>query len=116
MILKNVLPFVSVFAFGLLLGCDVAPPTDTAYDGMPPNRFRGDVMVPVIFSTNVEQACYDVGLKEIPGTEVRGCTLTKGNQQTIIISNPCWNSNSNYKIDLCHEIGHVNGWPGSHGP
>lgn len=110
-----VIPFVSVLALGLLTGCEQEIPKDTVYDGYPPYRFQGDVNVHVRFVSNVEAECNRAGLEKIPDTEVRGCTVTQGASSYIIVRNPCLGSYSNYTKNLCHEIGHVNGWPGTHG-
>ena len=90
---------------------------DTAYDGLPPARFRGDIDARIKFVSNIEAACYEAGLKRIPGTNVNACTVQKGNEFTIIYPNPCIKkrTTSTSMSDLCHEIGHVNGWPPSHG-
>lgn len=89
---------------------------DTAYDGMPPARFRGDTDARIKFVSNIEAACYEAGLKRMAGTTVNACTVQKGNEFTIIFPNPCVKTrpSTSGKQNLCHEIGHVNGWPSDH--
>jgi hypothetical protein len=87
---------------------------DTADDGPPPARFRGDAEVTVRFVTDVAAACRKAGLKDMGAAyPVNGCTITqKGEVPIIIERNPC--KAGGLRSSLCHEIGHANGWPGDH--
>lgn len=60
--------------------------------------------------------CLGSGLRDIPDTIVNACTMSKGGNYLVMMPNPClpaYRSESYAKL-LCHEQGHVNGWPGDH--
>lgn len=83
--------------------------------GKPPTRFQGDVTATsVIFTKDYAEACAYAGLAEVPDTDVIACSLVGRNIKGIIIRNPC-TAPGTYARDLCHEIGHLNGWPADHG-
>lgn len=96
--------------------CTPGPNKDpqSADDGPPPVRFRGDVEATrVSFTANPEKACRAAGLKNIGEAGVRACSITGGGRREVIIRNPC-KASGQYARDLCHELGHLNGWPGDH--
>lgn len=84
-------------------------------DAVPPQRFQGDVNARVEFvrSSAVEPRCRAIGFT-MPlrrGDTVLACS---GNA-TIVIPNPClYAAGDGYARLLCHELGHVNGWPATH--
>lgn len=76
--------------------------------GNPPARYRGNATVIVHFVSRagIARACLD--------DEAIACSL--GNE--IWARNPCRAKEagdlSSLASDLCHELGHVNGWPDDH--
>lgn len=111
---------ISVLAT-ILVACegqDRVTRTDTISNGWPPTKYAGDITVPVLFASNVSEACIAAGLKDYgPAYEIQGCTLSTadGKPIKIIVSNPCRASpQGSYGRIVCHEIGHANGWPADH--
>lgn len=97
----------------MLLAAVVAAtiPTTTIYDGNPPPRYQGDNAAVVFFVDNVNtpERC------GVPpsGYVFLGCQ--KGN--IMMVTNPCRLNGipHSYEQILCHELGHRNGWPNTHG-
>lgn len=81
---------------------------------MPPSRYRGDVQVTVRFESEskVESDC-GVGIAPAPaGQHYAGCNLPDG---IMVLPNACLRpAESDFRLTLCHEIGHANGWPPDH--
>lgn len=75
--------------------------------GNPPARFQGDATVIVHFTNRA-------GIKENCGERVLACQL----DHEIWARNPCTTKEAadlaSLDSDLCHELGHVNGWPDNH--
>lgn len=85
-----------------------APPNATwTTDSYPPLRFRlsgTTTMVTFIDPKDMQEAC---------GSESpRVIACARGDR--IIMPNACY-SVSYYGQILCHEVGHIQGWPGYHG-
>lgn len=81
-------------------------------DSPPPLRFRGDRTVTVEFVQPplIDFRCGDVPVP--PDKHRIGCT----HGLTVTMPNPClYAPNDYYAQVLCHELGHVNGWPPTHG-
>lgn len=98
-----------------LAACDSGAPRDEVYDGPPPARFQQDTEATrVIFTGQAAQKCAGAGLKPVAETETNACALIGASRREIIIGNPC-KATGKYAADLCHEIGHLNGWPKDHG-
>lgn len=93
---------------------EASSPSGEVASGKPPVRFRGDAEAVIRLSGNVEKACREAGLKVVQGTATEACAVIGGKQPVIIAANPCKQPGS-YAATLCHEIGHVNGWPYDHG-
>lgn len=90
-------------------------PRTLVHDGMPPARFRGDVVATqVTFTASVGKACAAAGLQSIADTQTVACEVIGNGRREIIIGNPCKGSGA-YARDLCHAVGHLNGWPKDHG-
>lgn len=97
------------------IGCSEAPrPGSEVASGKPPVRYRGDTTALVMFVSDVETACREAGLKVVKGTVTEACTVLGGPQPAIIVPNAC-KKGGQYAVNFCHEIGHVNGWPPTHG-
>lgn len=102
-------------ALGLVSACSDTPrPGSEVASGKPPVRFRGDTTALVMFVSDVETACRKAGLKRVEGTVTEGCSVLGGERPVIIIPNGC-KKPGKYADNICHEIGHVNGWPPTHG-
>lgn len=100
---------IAVALSGLLLLGAVYPVTPH-FGGPPPPRFRGNVTGEITFT---DRAGIDRECKIAPeGMERQGCK--RGNR--IIVSNPCRLENpTRLEATICHELGHLNGWPRTHG-
>jgi hypothetical protein len=74
----------------------------------PPDRYMGDTAAVVIFSIQtVKDNCGDAAL---------GCSGFSNGVPIIAAPNPCPLALRDlYAAILCHEIGHLNGWPATHG-
>lgn len=81
--------------------------------GRPPKRFQGDVTVTVRYVDDIGAACKAAGLKQLPDTITQGCSVLGGGKREMLLANPCKQS-GRAAISTCHEIGHINGWPGNH--
>jgi hypothetical protein len=95
---------LATVATGLLIG--TSPP---------PDRFRGNTHATVQFETprHINQLCRT---KDTPaGSRLYACIARDGH---IIMPNPCVYPMhpGSYDELLCHELGHINGWPVTHGP
>lgn len=93
-------------------------PTTNTFDGVGPERFRGDLTATVRFSSKVTKDCVAIGAKEQPDTELRGCGLIRGEDVYLVLPNPCSPKPPvDSKLEIyCHELNHGNGWPPLHGP
>lgn len=73
---------------------------------LPPEAYRGSRPVLVDFMGDGEAFTY---CTNAAGTPAIACA----NRFRIWIENPCLYQGA-YAALLCHELGHVNGWPGDH--
>jgi hypothetical protein len=84
-------------------------------DGTPPKRFRHDATITVQLTDQpgINRDCQALFGKPPPGSKTNACyTGTKA-----IMPNPCdYPATDAYAHMLCHELGHANGWPSTHGP
>lgn len=79
----------------------------------PPVQFQHDAVMTVQFSDpdRVPSLCVALIGQPTPGTYASACWLG----ETVIMPNPCrWPNRSDYSDLLCHELGHLNGWPVDH--
>lgn len=85
-----------------------APAIALYSNAVPPARFRKDASfsITIMPAAAIGRACGDAAF--IACSEIGG--------QHVIISNPCLFQGEEYARQLCHELGHVNGWPRMHGP
>lgn len=84
-----------------------------AYVPQPPARYQGDRVATVSFLDPkvVDGHCREIGATPAAGLEIKACHKAG----TIVFPNPCaWPESSDLRDLLCHELGHANGWPGSH--
>lgn len=82
------------------------------YSGMPPERFQGDGVAVVIFTSDVAAFC---GQSE-PGTRRVACaTKSEDGVPIMVLPNPCPIGDVEVFARLaCHEGGHAQGWTGNH--
>jgi len=74
-----------------------------------PQRYRTPVAVMTVFRPLKE-------VRDICGVKTRGCTVRiEDGPPVIVLPNPCDIRYDNYARDVCHEVGHVNGWGKGHG-
>ena len=81
----------------------------------PPERFQRDGAALIIFASigAVATLC---GGPDGEGHAPIGCAGVKDRTPIIIAPNPCLAAGQDvYAAIMCHELGHVNGWPPSHG-
>lgn len=92
-----------------------AAPVDprTINDGTPPVRYHADNAAVVYFlnPADLQIAC---GGPAPPGYVFAGCSGQKNGVPIIVLPNPCLFDSQSYAHIACHELGHRNGWPGTH--
>lgn len=74
-----------------------------------PQRYRSDVAVLTVYRSieEVERQC---------GKRAVACTVKVSDMPPFIIArNPCTLKYDLFARDMCHEVGHVNGWGREHG-
>jgi len=88
----------------------LAPNSSVNSDAWPPSRFQGDNAARVLFVH--PRLIDDLCGKAPTGFQTEACST--GN--IVILPNPCLFDHSDEFARLtCHEIGHIAGWPGTHG-
>jgi hypothetical protein len=95
-----------------MLAANAAVLTGSLYNGeWPPARFQADrrhIDVAFLSGPALAAVC---GTPKLPGAYYFGCS----NGGWIAIENPCQQQASDrYARELCHELGHLNGWPANH--
>ena len=83
-------------------------------DGRPPARFQGDVNVAMDIRDHagVAKECQALFGTPPQGMKTNACYTGR----KLIMPNPCSIPQTDaYAHMLCHEIGHANGWPSTHG-
>jgi hypothetical protein len=93
---------VLVLPFWILVAC--------VSFGFPPVGYQGSVSAAVHF---MDQAAVAAICEERGLSLTAACAEIGGSQ--IWIENPCDWPGDSYAQLLCHEIGHINGWPANHG-
>ena len=91
-----------------------AGPASLYSDSTPPVRYRRDttVQLQVTDQEGIEQACHPVFGPPPAGMKTDACEI----DGRIVAPNPCRFPDSDaYAHLLCHELGHANGWPATHG-
>jgi hypothetical protein len=101
----------------LALAAQLAANSTLYSDAIPPVRFQGDVNVQLEFvhpSTVLNRCRDELGVTFPLRTGDTLLACSRGG--AIAIPNPClYADGDGYARLLCHEIAHVNGWPGTHG-
>lgn len=89
---------------------------DSFGEVLPPDRYQGDGAAIVLFGhqDTIARLC---GKPGPDGIGPLACTGTlKDGTPIVVVPNPCIAARAElYAAILCHELGHVNGWPGTHG-
>ena len=97
-------------AASLMAAPALAPNSTMTSDAWPPARFQGDNASTVLFVAPglIDQLCG----KAPAGYRTEACS----DDNLVILPNPClFPHDDNFARLTCHEIGHVAGWPASHG-
>lgn len=102
---------------GIVLGLflTLAPNSTLWTDSLPPERYAVEGFATVAFLTpdNVAKAC---GLTAPEGMRVVACTKRYEGRALVIMPLPNEAGKSEYYAQLmAHELGHLNGWPATHG-
>ena len=90
------------------------PPNSTPYsDGRPPARYQGGatVMLQTTDQAGINSTCQALFGAPPAGMKMNACNTG----ERIVMPNPCDYPNEAYAKLLCHELGHANGWPMTHG-
>lgn len=90
-------------------------PNSTPYsDDWPPVAYQKDVTVQVEFASRqaMQVSCQRLFGQPPTGSAIEACNTGS----KIVMPNPCtFPKEDRYAQLLCHEIGHANGWPSTHG-
>lgn len=110
--MSKTMQIVGAVTLLFVASCDGSREVDNS---KPPKRFQGDtISTRVEFTSDVAGRCAEVGLRDVADTIVNACAIVGTKRREIIIGNPCREYGA-YARHLCHEIGHLNGWPADHG-
>lgn len=99
---------------GTSAAAPVLPDHSTPYsDGTPPTRFQGDNYAVILFvsDSGIDKICG----KAPSGMKTLACTDMAKKIAVMTLPNPCAIQFDYYAHLVCHELGHVNGWPAMHG-
>lgn len=92
-----------------------APNSSLYNSGPPPVRFQGDgaAVVAFVHPSRINETC---GTDPMPKPYIRiACAGSKNGTPAIVLPNPCLFTNEAFALVACHELGHINRWPASHG-
>jgi len=89
-------------ALPLLLAACEQPP-GPSFNAKPPVAYQGDAQFTVVTTSagTIQRICND--------PNARFCAVNN----TVFTTNPC-NWTDPYANAMCHEKGHINGWPSNH--
>lgn len=78
-------------------------------DWQPPAQFQGNALAAVYFASEAE-------VQRLCGDGTRGCEkMDAPRHPLLVVGNPCGLTYFDaYAVELCHELGHANGWPADH--
>lgn len=100
----------------------LTPDSPYVDSGLPPERFRADraptiITVAFVPGSTVDAVCQAYSpTTPPPGYAIAACVIRRPNgARVMIVANPCETQASHQERLQCHEIGHANGWPASHG-
>jgi hypothetical protein len=92
----------------------LAPNSTTVSDARPPERFLADKTVTVQFTdqSGIDKVCHPRFGTPPAGMKTNACATGS----RVVVPNPCdFAQTERYAHLLCHELGHMNGWPSTHG-
>lgn len=98
----------------LLAAAAIAAAPSYYSNQIPPQRFQHDTAVQLQLSgqNGIDRACHKAFGAPPAGMKTDACEI----DGRVFAPNPCAFPQSDaYARLLCHEIGHANGWPASHG-
>jgi hypothetical protein len=90
-----------------------AAPASLFTSAQPPERFQhaATFVVEVQNQQAIDARCQPLFGTPPPGMKTDACSMNG----RVILPNPCAYPSESYARMLCHEMGHVNGWPPTHG-
>lgn len=92
-----------------LLSADL--PASRINSDWPPERFRGDGVAVVIFTSDIPRFCGNPPA----GYRFLGCQREVEGLQVIVVGNPCSDGALDETAKItCHELAHRNGWSADH--
>ena len=103
-----------LLALALLAAAGLPPKTTPFSDDRPPARFQGAVTVQLEVSdqARIDKICHPLFGTPPAGMKTDACQTG----DRVIMPNPCsFPQTETYARMLCHELGHANGWPSTHG-
>lgn len=81
-----------------------------AWPLLPPIEYQRNNGARIVFATRQELH------RRCSSSHAAACTDKIGDEWIIFMPNPCNEPKREaYAMKLCHELGHVNGWPADHG-
>ena len=92
----------------------LAPNSTVLSDVTPPARYQGDATMTVQATdqAGINAACNPLFGAPPAGMKTNACATGR----RVVVPNPCrFDQSDRYAHLLCHELGHVNGWPSTHG-
>ena len=93
----------------------LAPHSTATSDALPPLRYQQN-MAAVMVTVHPSMLAEACNVKVPPGYTLMACSFEDQGTPVIIMPNPCLFADGDYYARiLCHESGHVNGWPATHG-
>jgi hypothetical protein len=98
--------------FAVVAGADDTPSLYT--DVRPPVQFQGNtsVVLDIQNQKGIDRLCHPLFGRPPAGMKTDACQTGR----KVIAPNPCdFPATETYARLLCHEIGHANGWPRTHG-
>ena len=97
----------------LVAACAVAATTSMVDSGYPPPKYQHDGIAAVTFfvgQKKINSICGEAG----PGYQTQACAFS--GDRKLVLPNACdaeFEGQSFARL-VCHEMGHLNGWPGNH--
>lgn len=105
---------VLMTAFSIAMTPALAESGSVYDDGMPPVAYQDDAIVPILAYAGNPADRELLCDADVPDNMVLlGCVLPNG---ATVLPNPCSAeyAGESFAIIACHELGHSNGWPGTH--
>ena len=100
--------------FAAAAAAALAPNSTPFSASRPPARFQAaaTTVVQISDQAGVDRTCHALFGKPPAGMKTDACFTG----ERMVLPNPCdFPQTESYARMLCHELGHVNGWPSTHG-